>query len=574
MNHNQATTILTIEDNAIIRLDIVRYLESKGFNVIQAKDGRIGIDVFREKQPDLVLLDLRLPEIDGLEVLKTVVKESPNTPVIIISGEGVMVDAIGALRLGAWDYLLKPIEGMEILLFTIQKVLDRAGLIQSNREYKENLESIFKSIKDAIITVDKELVILELNKAAGKICGFPGSSEAKGKKYESFLNGCSGKCLEALKETIKTELPTERGRFECRNQNGPGRVVSVTTYPHFDIHEKFNGCVMIVRDETQLADLENDLHERRQFHNMIGKSVGLQKVYSFIEVLANTQTTVLIAGESGTGKGLVAEALHYHGRGKRKPFVVVNCASLSDNLLESELFGHVKGAYTGAINDRTGRFQMANGGTIFLDEIGNVSYKMQLSLLRILEERVIERVGDSTPIKLNIRVIAATNQDLRKKVISGKFREDLYHRLKVVELTVPPLRERREDIPLLVDHFIEKISKRSNKNITSISTEVQKVFFNYKWPGNIRELYNTVEYAFVTCNKPEITLDNLPSDFVNIRKFNVPPLEKGKRNNSRNSIIQALEKSGWNKAKAARMLGLHRTTIYNMIKKYNIVEGA
>jgi DNA-binding NtrC family response regulator len=279
---------------------------------------------------------------------------------------------------------------------------------------------------------------------------------------------------------------------------------------------------------------------------------------------------VLITGESGTGKRLVAEALHYSRRESEKtPFVVISCSSLSDNLLESELFGHVKGAYTGAVSDRVGRFQKAEGGTIFLDEMGDISDAMQLRLLRVIEERVFERVGDSDTIKSNVRIIAATNQDLRRKVRDGIFREDLYHRLKVMELRIPPLRDRYEDIPLLVDHFIKKLNTRLNKNINTISADVQKIFMGYKWPGNVRELYNTLEYAFTICNDTVITIDKLPSDFENaiIRDRRGVGISKI---NSRQQILQALAKTDWNKAKAARMLGIHRVTIYKMMKKYRI----
>ena len=443
---------------------------------------------------------------------------------------------------------------------------------QLKEKYQSNLEAIFRSVKDAIITVDKELRVLEINKTAEEICGFPSIKEARGEKYESFLNECSGKCLDALNETINTKLPAERKRFECNNSNRTGRVVSVSTYPLLNTKEEFNGCVMVVKDETRLVELESNVHDRQQFHNIVGKRSNMQKIYTFIEALTDTQTTVLITGENGTGKELVAKALHYDKKNGKKPFVVVNCAALSDNLLESELFGHVKGAYTGAVSDRVGRFQKADGGTIFLDEIGNISDAMQLRLLRVLQEMEFERVGDSTPIKVNVRVISATNQDLSKKVKYGKFREDLYHRLKVVEIHVPPLRDRYEDIPLLVDHFIEKLNKKLNKDIKSVSADVQKIFMDYKWPGNVRELQHTLEHAFVFCKKSVITVDNLPSDFGNISIANIRSKGK-KKHNEREAIIHALETTGWNKAKAARLLGIDRKTIYLKIKKYNISEN-
>ncbi len=561
--------ILLIEDNAIVRNSILDYLKYRGFSASGAEIGRTGLEMFRQDQPDLIMLDLRLPDIDGLDVLSTIVKESPDTPVIIISGAGNMGDAVKALQLGAWDYLIKPVDDMEIIFSTIQKMLDRTNLIQKNREYKENLHAIFKSIKDAIITVNKESIILELNESAAKICGFP--DNAKGKEYESFTGGCSGECLAALNETINTKLSAEKSRFECSRQGHPRRVVSAVTYPLFYRQNDFSGCIMVLKDETKLVELEVDILERQQLQNIIGKSEKIQKVYAFIESLADVQTTVLITGENGTGKGLVAEALHYYKNSNKRPFVVVNCVALSENLLESELFGHVKGAFTGAVNDRIGRFQMADGGTIFLDEIGDISKTMQLRLLKVIQDKEFERVGDSIPVKVNVRIIAATNQDLRNKVRYGKFREDLYHRLKVAELIMPPLRERREDILLLSNHFMEDFNKKLNKNIKAISTDVQKIFMNYQWPGNIRELQNALESAFVQCDKAIITLDILPPDIQNTDTADTQPSER-KRLYGRQAIIQALKETGGNKAKAARLLGIARKTIYLKIKEYDISE--
>ena len=439
-------------------------------------------------------------------------------------------------------------------------------------KFKENLEAIFKSIRDAIILLDRELKIVEFNESARRICGLPDINKARGTKFDLLHKYCEGECIDALVETKKTNLPAERNLLECFNIKMCRCLVSVITYPLLDSNEQFNGCVIVVRDETRLAVLESTLQERHQFHNIIGKNEELQKIFSLIEILSDTQTTVLITGENGTGKRLIAEALHYHSKvAGNAPFVVVSCSSLSDNLLESELFGHVKGAYTGAISDRVGRFQKAEGGTIFLDEIGDISSAMQLRLLRILEERVFERLGDSETIRANVRIVAATNQDLQKKVRDGKFREDLYHRLKVVELKIPALRDRREDIPLLVEYFIEKLNTKLNKSIKTISTEVKTIFIDYNWPGNVRQLYNTMEYAFITCDNTVITIDNLPSDFNNTKASDRTPVETDKIID-RQQIVQALEKTGWNKSKAARLLGIYRVTIYKMMKKFSIKE--
>ena len=283
----------------------------------------------------------------------------------------------------------------------------------------------------------------------------------------------------------------ERG-IECRHQDRPRQVVAVNSLPLMNRDNGFMGAVLVIRDLTRIADLERVLEERHKFQNLIGKSKKMQEIYRLIEDLTDTETTVLITGERGTGKELVAEALHYRGIRSGRPLVKVNCSALAENLLESELFGHVKGAFTGAIKDKTGRFQMADAGTILLDEIGEISPAIQLKLLRVLEEKQFERVGDSTPVKVEVRVIAATNRDLKNSVKLGEFRQDLYYRLKIIEISLPPLRDRRDNIPLLVDHFCNLFNKRDNKNIVGLSHDVRNIFMHYPWPGNVRELEHAV----------------------------------------------------------------------------------
>jgi transcriptional regulator with PAS, ATPase and Fis domain len=381
----------------------------------------------------------------------------------------------------------------------------------------------------------------------------------------SFPRYCNGQCLDVVKKTIEEKQPGEVRRIECKRKHHLHQVVNVTTYPLLDNR----GAVLVVRDETHLADLERDMRERQQLYNIIGKSEKIQMIYSLIEDLADIQTTVLITGESGTGKELVAEELHYKGGRSQKPFVKVNCTALSENLLESELFGHVKGAFTGAIQDRVGRFQKADGGTIFLDEIGDITPRMQLQLLRVLQEREFERVGDSTPMKVDVRIIAATHQNLREKIRRGEFREDLYYRLKVVEINLPPLREKREDVPLLVSHFINKFNKKLHKDIKEISSDVQKIFLDYLWPGNVRELEHTMEHAFILCHQNTITVDHLPLTFKGFIETRIAPFDSAMADEHR-AILIALENTGWIRAKAARLLGMSRSTFYRKIEEYKI----
>lgn len=560
--------ILIVDDEEAISLTIKNFLLRDGHEVDTAIDYDEAVEKFSKTEFDLIFSDIFLGEKTGIDVLREAKRRNIKCPFVLITGSPDIKTATEAVRMGAYDYMFKPIK-METILHVTNRALQYKTVVCEKEKFQSNLEAIFRSVKDAIITVDKELRIIEFNKAAEDICGF--SKDIKGKKYGSFLSDCSGQCLDALNETIKTKLPAEISRFECGSKHRPRRVVSVNTYPLIDHQEKSNGCVMVLRDETHLDDLECDLQERRQFHNIIGKNDKLQKIYSLIEALANTQTTVLITGENGTGKGMIAEALHYQRNDSKTPFVIVNCVALSENLLESELFGHVKGAFTGAVSDRVGRFQMADGGTIFLDEIGDISNTMQLRLLRVIQDMEFERVGESTSVKVNVRIIAATNQDLRKKVRYGKFREDLYHRLKVVEVTMPPLRDRSEDIPLLVEHFIEKLNKKFNKEIRTLSADVQKIFMNYKWPGNIRELQHVLEHAFVLCNKTIITREDIPADFLAANSSVTRSLEKSQKSeDDRQALVQALKDTGWNKAKAARLLGVDRKTVYLKIKKYDI----
>jgi DNA-binding NtrC family response regulator len=517
---------------------------------------------------DLIFSDIILENKTGIDILREIREKDIKCPVVLITGYPDVNSALNALRLGVFDYIVKPV--LKETLFQVTNVaLQHKALMDEKEKCRLNLEAIFRSVKDALITVSADMTILETNDASESICNL--SRDGVGKPFDSLQKYCDGKCLDALKETVEKKVPVEFSRIECKHKLRQHQVVTITTYPLQDNKGVFSGAVLVVRDETHLAELERDMKERHQFHNIIGKSDRMEEIYALVEDLSEVQTTVLIVGESGTGKELVAEALHYNGNRSHKPFVKVNCSALSENLLESELFGHVKGAFTGAVQDRVGRFQKADGGTIFLDEIGDISPRTQLQLLRVLQEREFERVGDSTPIKVDVRVVAATNQNLEEKIRRGEFREDLYYRLKVVEIRMPPLRERGEDIPLLVEHFLEKFNKKLSKDIVSVSSDVQKIFMEYPWPGNIRELEHTMEHAFVLCRQKTITVDDLPFVFRKTDGENIP-LPVNPKYDERREIISVLEKTGWNRMKAARLLGMSRSTIYRKIMEYKIEE--
>ncbi|MBT6563416.1 MAG: sigma-54-dependent Fis family transcriptional regulator [Candidatus Scalindua sp.] len=560
--------ILVVDDEEALRYTIETFLLREGYDVDTAGSYKESLGKLSEARFDLILTDIMLGDGTGIDILQEVNRRNLLCPVILITGHPNIETASDAVRDGAHDYVAKPVR-KDVLLQKVEMTLRHKEIIDENREYQSTLDAIFRSVKDAIVTVDKELIVLETNDAVKDICGFL-PEEIKGKPFNSLQLHCRGECVNALVETIKTKKSVETYRIECKHQQRPNGVVSISTFPLKNPQEDTYGCVMVLKDETRLAGLERVMHERTQFYNIIGSSRKMQNIYSLIENLSSVQTTVLITGESGTGKELIADALHYHGECRDKPLVEVNCAALSDELLESELFGHAKGAFTGATTDRVGRFQKADGGTIFLDEIGEISNKLQLRLLRVLQEGEFERVGDSDQIKVNVRVIAATNNELHKMVSAGSFREDLYYRLNVVQLTLPPLRERREDIPAMLDHFLNGFNKKLNKNVTAISEDVQRRFMSYSWPGNIRELQNTLEFAVVLCHGSTITIRDLSPEFIDRNEAVLDPADKNE--DERQAIIRALKETGWNKAKASRLLGIDRKTIYTKIARYNIVE--
>lgn len=560
--------ILVVDDEKSIRLTFESFLADEGHEVATARDYEEALKQIEEKMPDLVFADILLGGKTGMDLLEAVKNKDPNIPVVMITGAPSLETASKAIRLGAFDYIAKPVE-KETLLDVTLRALRHKKIVEENEHFRSNLEAIFRSVQDGIIMVDKELKVVEINHAAAKI--FKLSREKIiGQSFASLPVLCDGKGIEMLQLTLTNQKPVEAQRIECRRPDHPARVVSLNASPLLNRQGIFSGAVLVIRDETRLAALERDLNERRQFYHIIGQNVKMQKIYSLIEDLADIQTTVLITGESGTGKELVAEALHYSGARSAGPLVKVNCSGLSENLLESELFGHVKGAFTGADKDKIGRFQRADGGTLFLDEIGEISSRMQLRLLRVLQEMEFERVGDSTPIRVNVRVVAATNRELRDKVRSGEFREDLYFRLNVVEISLPPLRERRDDIPLLIDYFLKKLNWKLNKDIVALTQEAQEILMNHPWPGNVRELENTLEHAFVLCRGETITMDYLPPHIKSFLGSEAVSIGSQKDILAPEAIAQALEKTSWNKSRAAHLLGINRRTIYRKIKAYHL----
>jgi len=560
--------ILVVDDEESIRFSFHLFLSEEGYEVNMAATYGQAMQLVENNEYDLVFIDIILEYKTGIDLLKAVRHLWPNTPVIMITGAPSVETATESLRMGALDYIVKPIR-QETLLRVTTVALKHRLLTSEKESCRLNFEALFRSVKDGIITVNQMEQITAINDAATSIC-----SVQREKVLYQFLpamgHNCDGKCLNAIQEVLAKKEALEIRYIECRKAENPKQVISLTVCPMLGLRGQPNGAVMVIRDQTRLQELERSLEVLQDLDRIIGEHETIKKVKTLIQELTDIHTTVLITGESGTGKELVVDALHRNGKWKNTPLVKVNCASLSETLLESELFGHVKGAFTGAIRDKMGLFERAHGGTIFLDEIGEISLHMQLRLLRVIESGTFKRVGDSKTMQVDIRVVAATNQDLKQKVAAGEFREDLYYRLKVVEIQTPALRDRRSDIPLLIDHLLTKFNRIFTRNIAGLSTDAFKAIMHHNWPGNVRELENTIEHAFVRCHQSIITVQHLPSEFSEIAQQLIADDNPAYEQQEAQRIRNMLTVTSWNKSRAAELLGMSRRTIYRKIDQYNI----
>ena len=446
-------------------------------------------------------------------------------------------------------------------------------------QYRLNLEATFRSIPDAIITVDSDLRVIATNNSARVLFGIDRNQD-RGKDLEKLIGIPGYPCVSVLRQILKTNKPVRGYEIKLEAPSFGERMVEINCSPLIDQDKRHSGAVLVVRDVSRIADLEKRLQERHGFRGIVGRSGIMQDIYHLLEQLSSLDSIVLILGESGTGKELVADALHYGGSRAGEPFIKVNCSALSENLLESELFGHVRGAFTGAVRDKIGRIQAAQGGTLFLDEIGDISPLIQLKLLRFLEQKEYERVGESTTYSANVRIIAATNARLHEAVKQGVFREDLYYRLNVMPVSLPSLRQRKADIPLLVEHFLDIFSSQFNKSFDRLSNEVMDLFMGYQWPGNIRELRHVLEHACILAPGGEIAIRHIRKDLVDqmrasgfsdsepVAKYS--PSLSMPRKAGKEDILIALERCGGNKARAARQLGIHRATLYRKLKAWGV----
>jgi len=464
-----------------------------------------------------------------------------------------------------------------------------SGAIESPKRTRPMLDlskywkTVVETLMDGILVVDTKGVVLAVNPAAERLTGYS-AEELVGQSCRVLdCTGCEIIGKGTGEEWCGLYREGSVRAKKCLITNKDHRVINIIKNASVLRDEKGRmiGAVEtltdmseIVRKQQEITALRKSLHMEDGFHGIIGKSAIMQNLYELIDNVALTEAPVMIHGESGTGKELVARAIHDASPRRSKPFIKVNCAALNENLLESELFGHTRGAYTGANRNRVGRFEAAHGGTIFLDELGDVPMATQVKLLRVLEEKEIERVGDHQPIRIDVRILTATNKDLETLIAQGVFREDLFFRVNVFPLRCPSLKDRREDIPIIVQHFIRKNNEKSGKKILGMTPEAMEHLTAYSWPGNVRELRNAVEYAFVLCNSGGIDTHHLPPRIASSRECaplpeTIPPNHQKERD----KLLDVLKACGGNRSEAARRLGVSRVTVWKRMKKYGIAPS-
>lgn len=586
--------ILIVDDEISLRNTFSIFLKRAGYTaVIPVGSFEEAVKAVSSRMFDLIICDIVLESHSGIELLKRFRQLGVTCPVVIITGYPEVETASEAVRLGAFDYLPKPVE-KEALLKTTRLAIRQYRLEQGKREaelarerYRLFLDTLFKSVSDSIISVDHNLAILKMNHAANVLFKKIQPELREGKNLDSIsLKGELGQLTENVTKVLKTgiELTDHRVEF-CLEDTS--KVLSICISPLDTGTTEPAGAVLVLRDMTPKK--QKQALERNRFHKMLGASPAMQSVYLMLENIGRVDTSVLITGASGTGKELAVHALHQESLRHNGPLVMVDCAAMTDTLLESELFGHKKGAFTGAEENRMGRILQADGGTLFLDEIGDISMTMQLRLLRFLQEKTFYPVGSDKELQVDVRVIAATNVNLKEKVKAGSFREDLYFRLLIIDIHLPLLREREGDIPMLTEYFIDRFAKKVQKNITGISEQALMYLSQYAWPGNVRQLEHTIERACILCKGTTISSDDLPAELVgrnrteeskiipesfntaanpgnNLCQFTLSKEEK----QTTETILAALKKAGGNKAKASRLLNIDRSTLYRKMRELHI----
>lgn len=447
------------------------------------------------------------------------------------------------------------------------------GKHPDSREPEASTRSILESISDGVFTVDESWRIAYFNRAAERITGIS-REEAVGRHcYEVFSSSmCESDC--ALEQTLSTGEPIINKSCFIIDAHGNRIPISVSTAVLRDQNKRIAGGAETFRDLSEVEQLRRELRGEQHLGEMVSRSPSMRRIFDVLPTIAQSDSSVLIQGETGTGKEVLAKAIHSLSHRSRGPFVAVSCGALPAELLESELFGYVRGAFTGAHRDKPGRFHAAKGGTLFLDEIGELEPQLQIKLLRVLQEKTYEPLGSNQSVSADVRIITASNRDLQQMVLQNLLRQDLFYRINVIRLDLPPLRERKEDIPLLVEEFIQRFNRLQNRNIPGIRSEALSLLAAHDWPGNIRELENIIERAFVLCPDGEfIQTSHLPQDFHSLAPSWVrvgEDIRSSRRLSEAQAIQQALERNRGNRSAAARELGIHKTTLYRKMRALHI----
>ncbi len=588
-----SSQILIVDDEESIRQTFEIFLHAAGYRHVTAvATFSEAIATLQQTPYDLIISDIVLIGPCGTDLLKKARELGVRCPVVMITGFPNIKSAAEAVRYGAFDYISKPVNKDTLLHFTRQALLHWSlenkaeHLKKENEKYRRYVETIFRSVGDAIITIDKDMQIVQINETAKEWIMPEGGDTIS--DLSLLTDEISIAFLQDARKVLQDGKEVPKHLIECHTDTDKSKLISLNASPLRGEDDEFQGVVILARDMT-IEELCEVHKTRNRFHGYVGSCESMQEVYRMIENIGKVDTAVLITGESGTGKELAAEALHAESSRSHKPLIKVDCVAVSETLLESELFGHRKGAYTGADRDRPGRLLQADGGTLFLDEIGDISPRTQLLLLRFLQEKTFTPVGQDNPIKVDVRIIAATNVDFQEMVAEGKFREDLYYRLKVIEIRLPPLRDRIPSIALLANHFLEIFRKRLGKKIASISDQALDCMAKYHWPGNVRELRHVMERACVLCQDQVLLLKHLPIELQN--PISVKPKEtmepaaperpeahiesfpmNPQYQREDEKIIQALRQANGNRVKAAKILGVARSTLYRQMQRYKIVE--
>lgn len=632
MNNCRHAVVLVIDDEALIRESIAAYLSDSGFDVIQAEDGPTGLKMAAEHDPEVILLDLRMPEMDGLEVLAEVMRLLPETPVVVVTGAGVLKDAMEAVRLGAFDFISKPIIDMAILEHAVCRAVERHRLRRENQQYQAHLEEQVHARTHDLQHRTKELeqanqkltIEMDEHRRTGKalresqsklteiISVFDGHIYSVDAHYRlGFMNPklmehteCSkaeGICHQVIYHhdapcpwcPLQDVLEGCTERRELQSSRN-GRWYYGIYSPQPDSQDRSIGCQAIVMDiherklaEEQLRLQADKLHAQNvrllhslqgavRFGDIIGKSAPMNTVYQAILKAGESGANVIIYGESGTGKELVAKTIHSLSERGDKAFVPVNCGAIPDHLFESEFFGYRRGAFTGAVQDKEGFLAAAHGGTLFLDEVGEIPANMQVKLLRAIDGGGYSPLGSHAPIVPDIRIVAATNRDLQRLVTAGQFRKDFYYRIHVVPISLPPLRDRREDIPLLIHHFMQLFSQNSPRQ--SIPDHMMRAMQQYHWPGNVRELQNAVQ-QYLALQDVDVIAKLPPqpetpaSDEICVGEdwtAGQPKLGEAVQRFEKRYIQKLLIEHHWHRSKVAAILGINRRTLFRKIHSLGI----